>query len=144
VDNFPPDEDVDPAIVDPPHPEFNPDYTSQLVARMWSDGWKGRPLLVHRDGMRYIAWMGTHRIFAARKAKVMIPVVYLNATSLRKAGWPETDLRVPLRQLELADAGDPRAHDLMAVERVKQQLRYTTFAENGAPLLHCPWSLPSE
>ena len=55
-----------------------------LVTSMKESGWVGRPVLVEEHGDGYQAWTGSHRIAAAKKAGVMVPVVVMDSNAIQQ------------------------------------------------------------
>ena len=59
---------IHPDKITPLHEVRNRSALNELVTDMKENGWQGRPLLVIRRKSEYLAWTGSHRIEAARKA----------------------------------------------------------------------------
>jgi hypothetical protein len=89
---------------------------------MVKNGWTGRPILaIENDGAAF-ALTGSHRIAAAKKAGIDIPVIYVDETAA------QTELRDGTFLFDnigagddrvadmLREAGDARAADLMEME----------------------------
>ena len=68
------DWNLDPNRLHAVNSPFNQDHLAKLTESMKRDGWMGRRLLVEelRDGdrVRYYAWTGSHRIEAAKAARL--------------------------------------------------------------------------
>lgn len=80
-------EDIDPWRIAPLHGVRQRKLLSQLVASMRRAGWRGRPLLVIEHGDDYIAWTGSHRIAAAREAKLdRVPCYVMAENALKRVG----------------------------------------------------------
>ena len=95
-----------------------------LVKGMARDGWTGRPVLVWKNGKKNQALTGSHRIAAARKVGIDVPVVFVSNDA---AKWEDPngmfttfqDAIDDQRQSSFLDkAGDAKAANLMAQEDV--------------------------
>jgi hypothetical protein len=71
-----PDELVEPRSLIPINDPVDKQFLRKLVRDMSRRGWSGRPLLVVRLGTSRYAFTGSHRIAAAMRAGIMVPVVY--------------------------------------------------------------------
>jgi len=72
---------LDPRSIRPPHGVCNNLRFIFLFRRFQSNGWEGRPLVVIRlrnsKRWKYYSITGSHRIAAARKAGIKVPVIVL-------------------------------------------------------------------
>ena len=72
---------VNPYRIRPPHPIFADDTYKIILKSMKTDGWVGRPLVVAQMNRNkrwdYSAITGSHRIRAARKAGITVPIEVL-------------------------------------------------------------------
>jgi hypothetical protein len=74
---------IDPAEIKPLHEVRSRKLLNDLVADMRKNGWRGRPLLVIEREADYVAWTGSHRIAAAKKAGlVAVPCYVLHERQL--------------------------------------------------------------
>ncbi len=83
---------LDPTPIEPPHEVDDVSLLEQLVEDMTRDGWQCRPLLVeeiNRVGpvpIPYQGWTGSHRIEAARQARLsQVPRLVITAEEVQKA-----------------------------------------------------------
>jgi hypothetical protein len=60
--------DIQPDLIKPLHEARSQRLLTELADDMKENGWQGRPLLVIERASDYLAWTGSHRIAAARKA----------------------------------------------------------------------------
>ena len=109
-----PDKAVDPFSLTPPNAidEKRIGEVQKMSEKMESDGWTGRPLLVINDE----AITGSHRIAAARKAKIDIPVIEISdETGNQINNWlktnPENTWSVDLSNF-LRQGDEEKLHDL--------------------------------
>jgi hypothetical protein len=70
-------EKISPSKIEPVNEVQDKEKLKQLVSSMKKEGWKGRPIAVLSYGDQYQALTGSHRIFAARKAGIKVPVVVI-------------------------------------------------------------------
>lgn len=61
--------------IQPVHEARDADKLAALISAMETGGWQGRPLLVQDAGNELWAVTGSHRLAAARKLEMEIPVV---------------------------------------------------------------------
>jgi hypothetical protein len=74
--------------ITPLHEARNPRLVDDLVADMRENGWQGIPLLVIEREHDYLAWTGSHRIAAARKAEFLsIPCYVIQEQDLLSLGF---------------------------------------------------------
>lgn len=105
------------------HPVKDKGKFDSLVANMQDRGWVGRPVLVWDNGNGVFALTGSHRIAAARRADIDVPVVHVDAdkfaSQLNKEGLTYDDV-IGSGDYRVEDflrrAGDERAAQLMAQE----------------------------
>ena len=84
------------------------------------NGWTGRPLLVIDRGNGYLAWTGSHRIEAARRADLQaVPCYVVDESKLIKHGVDAAGGHVQdFERLDiLIKVGDAGAISLMWLER---------------------------
>lgn len=74
--------DIHPDLIKPLHEARSQRKLKELAANMKESGWRGRPLLVIERESEYLAWTGSHRIAAARKAG--LPAVPCHVIQERK------------------------------------------------------------
>ena len=83
---------VDPHNVEPLHGirESRVHHLRELIERMRRGGWQGRPIVVEETAPnRYQAWTGTHRLAAARRLGLRVPVLLIDKTRwIRRWGEP--------------------------------------------------------
>jgi diguanylate cyclase (GGDEF)-like protein len=120
------------ADIETRHEVRNPTKATEIAESMKRVGWKGRPLLVIKDGDREIAWTGTHRLDAAKQAGLTdVPRVEVEASALRDAGYDLdelTKLGKKARIEALRKAGQTEAADLLEVERGAKAVRESQSA----------------
>lgn len=63
------------AAVVPPHGVVDDAKLHRLIESMERDGWTGRPIVAQAVGDGYAAWTGSHRLAAANKLDIEVPVV---------------------------------------------------------------------
>ena len=89
---------VDPQHIMPLHgiASSRAQHLRELIARMRKHGWQGRPLIVEEvSPYRYQAWTGTHRLAAARRIGMRVPVVLIDKDKwVRRWGTPKGSLFV--------------------------------------------------
>src|ERR1700753_448665 len=76
---FKPDDYLEAKRIEPVNSVTDPKKLEGLIERFREDGWNGRPILVikgHHNGVQ--ALTGSHRIYAAKKAGIEVPVVEVN------------------------------------------------------------------
>lgn len=135
------DETVPPDELVPPHELRDTGKSSQLAADMAKSGWRGRPVLVWDDGGKMRALTGSHRIVAAQKAGIGVPVLRVDPSAVKwedprglfaafgeVAGTGDDRIETFLRK-----AGDLRAASLMRAEINANDAERKT-AEPTAPL----------
>lgn len=122
------------------HPELIPRYSNEarsqlhiaaIAASMTQDGWRGQPLFVTAPdtaGGLHQAWMGMHRLLAARRVGILgIPVVVATLAQLRdEARFTDAEIRheAPwIWRSKLEQLRDPRPHRLMLLEAINQPKR---------------------
>ncbi len=109
-----PTEEIAPRDIEPLHAVEDAALYDSLVASMWRDGWKGRPLLVAEtsEGLRGLT--GSHRLAAAKCTGTHVPcyVVAMTAEQLERATAEFQDGRVAV----IAETGDASAIALFARE----------------------------
>lgn len=74
ADKIKPDEWIDPNEIEPWNEITDTEKYEELVSKMEDGGWKGRPVLAYEDEYGLKAATGSHRIFAAREAKIEVPI----------------------------------------------------------------------
>ena len=108
---------VAPDRIIPLHGVRDPVKLHRIRQAMVERGWEGRPILVHREGAYYHAWMGSHRVHAATEAGINVPVYEL---TLPGGNPPRPHPSVYVRNRDrlrlLRDYGDQGAIALMAEE----------------------------
>jgi hypothetical protein len=118
-----PDDELEARSIIEIHPPRDRAKLATLVAGMQESGWEGRPILVWDNGNGTYALTGSHRLAAAKKADIAVPVVYVDA-DLFSAALEESDQTFDdvigsgddrVASL-LREAGDTRAADLMDLE----------------------------
>ena len=88
---------LDPTDIKPPHEAHDESLLARLVEDMTHVGWQYRPLLVEdiTRGLgqdRYQGWTGSHRIEAARRAKLArVPCLVITVEERAKAEWEAID-----------------------------------------------------
>jgi hypothetical protein len=133
-----PDVELSPAKLRPPHPNMKwPTEELRLKSQAHVEGlarsmrehgrWDGLPLLVHPlpDGT-YQAWMGFHRLQAAKLADVTVPVVLVTPAQLRSVGVPDDVTFGPTpwaASARLAKLSDKRPYQLRVAEDFNQPKR---------------------
>lgn len=70
---------VDVVAVSPPHGIKDPRKLRRLTEHMRRHGWVGRPLLVAPYAGGYVAWTDSHRLVAARAARLGTVPIYVIA-----------------------------------------------------------------
>jgi len=84
---------VDPQHVKPLHEirKSRAHHLRELIDRMRHEGWQGRALVVEETAPnRYQAWTGTHRLAAARRVGIRVPVVIIDKLKwVRHWGCPK-------------------------------------------------------
>jgi len=124
-----PDDIVEARKLIPPHEVRDKEKLERLAASMESEGWKGRPILVYDVGRGLEALTGSHRIKAAEKAGIDIPIVRVddsigdyvdkNGVSIIDAAFGDSlEISKYLKKF-----GDNRASDLMKIEDFYQVVR---------------------
>ncbi len=79
---------IDPEQIEPLHEVRRPALVHDLASDMSENGWQGRPLLVIERESGYVAWTGTHRIAAAKRAKLSgVPCYVLHESELLRRGF---------------------------------------------------------
>ena len=116
---------VDPHHITPLHElhASRAPHLRDLMARMRASGWEGRPVLVEDVAPnRYQAWTATHRLAAARRNGLYVPILLIDkAKWIRRWGIPpglfvdEVDDDMD-KYLALRDAGDRLAARVMHQE----------------------------
>lgn len=120
------------------HEVRSPEKVDEIAASMQRVGWKGRPALVLNVGDRSIAWTGTHRLEAAKRAGIPysdVPKVEINAEDLVAAGLDPIELSKlgkKARIKALVDAGLTDAANLLEAERKGSPAR-AEAATSGVP-----------
>ena len=83
---------VDPLHVTPLHGilQSRAHHLRELIDRMRRDGWEGRSLIVEETTPhRYQAWTGTHRLAAARRVGLRVPILLIDKDKwIRRWGEP--------------------------------------------------------
>ena len=108
--------------IEPPHHVKDKQKLGKLLTEMENNGWVGRPILAYQNDGEYFALTGSHRIAAAKKLGIEIPVMLVDDDVVNFendsgeflqeiAGSGDDRVAVFLR-----DAGDSRAADLMDAE----------------------------
>jgi hypothetical protein len=84
------DTEVSARNIETPNKVTDKELYKSLVTSMEVDGWKGAPVLAvdKGDGV-YTALTGSHRIYAARKVGIDVPVALIDADKLKK--WLDED-----------------------------------------------------
>jgi diguanylate cyclase (GGDEF)-like protein len=120
------------------HDVRSPAKVSEIGASMKRVGWKGRPLLVVKDGPKETAWTGTHRLAAAKEAGLTeIPRVDVDADALRAVGFDVDELTKQGKKARidaLRKAGQDEAADLLELERgakVAREAKGPTLRDRG-------------
>ena len=110
---------IDPAEITPLHEVRNETLLNWLSADMQENGWEGRPLLVIDRPSGFLAWTGSHRIVAAKNAKLpSVPCYVIQENELIERGfdceWGHVE---DYERLEiLRKIGDEQAIHLMWLE----------------------------
>jgi hypothetical protein len=95
---------------------------NKLVQSMSTNGWQGRPILVYQDMGKAKAITGSHRIAAARKLGLDVPVLYVNKDTIKYEdpnglfGSFKEAINDGRTEEFLRAADDKRAHQLMNLE----------------------------
>ncbi len=116
---------VDPRNITPLHriKKSRLHHLRELLRRLRKDGWQGRPILVELIGRnRYQAWTGTHRLAAARRLHMRVPVVLIDKRKWVRRWGPPEDLIIDEvdddfdKYFALLKAGDKLAARIMHQE----------------------------
>lgn len=113
------EDNLDPHDIIPLHKPTNRSHVTELARDMRERGWRGRELLVIRRGEQYLAWTGSHRIEAARRAKLAsVPCHVVQEPRILKFGVTAQEVHVmDYERLEICKKlGDERATELMSLE----------------------------
>ena len=79
---------IDSKLLTPLHEPRSRRKLQDLVKDMKKNGWRGLPLLVVERESDYLAWTGSHRIVAAKKAGlVSIPCYVIQESELLSRGF---------------------------------------------------------
>lgn len=79
---------INPNEIEPLHEARIPALLRELAEDMEENGWSGRPLLVIERKSEYLAWTGSHRIAAARKAGLKaVPCYVVAELKLTRLGF---------------------------------------------------------
>lgn len=117
------DEEIEPRNLIEIHPVKDKAKFEAIASDMKQNGWQGRPIPVWDTGNGKYALTGSHRIAAAKKAGLDVPIVYADDKALEHYA-AEHDLTTDdiigsgddkVEQI-LRDAGDNRSADLMERE----------------------------
>jgi hypothetical protein len=101
------DETLDPRRIVEIHSVQDKNKFERITKSMSAEGWKGDPLLVWEDGSGGVwALNGSHRIAAARKAGIDVPVKYVDPTAMEN-GLAAKNMSFD----ELIGSGDDRVAD---------------------------------
>lgn len=73
-------ENVSPDDLIPIHSAWDEDRTNRIVASMNQNGWQGRPVLALSVNGRNLAMTGSHRIEAARRSGIDVPVHWVDTS----------------------------------------------------------------
>lgn len=104
------------------HEVRNPTKAAEIAESMKKVGWKGRKLLVVKQGDKETAWTGTHRLEAAKLAGLtpdQVPRITVDAAVLEKNGYNVeelTKLGKKARIEALRKSGQGDAADLLQEE----------------------------
>lgn len=104
--NMKPKNELDPNKLIPLHKAWDESRINDLVASMQEKGWTERPVLVLNTDNRNYALTGTHRIEAARRTGITVPVHYVDTAKTTNS----------LLARMLREAGDHEAAFLVEVE----------------------------
>jgi hypothetical protein len=120
-----PDAVVSPNNMYPPHGVRDKVKLEELAESMKENGWQGRPILVFDDGGANRAFTGSHRIAAAKKSGIDVPVIKIDEAKFEK-WWSEDNYRGTLEQFMredeaqqvrmLKEMGDDRAANELQLE----------------------------
>lgn len=119
------------------HGVRNPEKAQEIAESMKRVGWKGRPLLVVKDGDREIAWTGTHRLEAAKRAGLsrdQVPTLEVSGAKLRDAGYDVEALtkQGKKERIEaLRKSGQEDAARILEEERAAGKAREGKLREKG-------------
>lgn len=114
------------SMIEPPHSARDKVKLSALIDEMKSGGWQGRPVLaIQSDNGAAQAITGSHRIAAAKKSGVEIPVQYVDRSKIdqwfKNNNYSSSDffaLDDFYKQQLFQDIGDSRAARLMGEDVV--------------------------
>ena len=67
-----------------PHEVKDKAKFAKMVEDLEENGWQGRPVLAEKYGEDFQAWTGSHRIAAAKKAGVDVPVVLIDGKKISR------------------------------------------------------------
>ena len=74
--------------ITPLHELRSSQHLQDLVDDMRENGWRGRPLLVIERAEDYLAWTGSHRLAAAKDARIIsVPCYVLAESELTSRGF---------------------------------------------------------
>jgi hypothetical protein len=110
--------------IEPPHEVRDVAKFENLVSGMQKNGWQGRPVLAYEGPNGVQGVTGSHRIAAAQRAGVEVPVVYIESKvfdwqdpkGLLGTWFDAEQAGDDVMETFLRNAGDKRAADLMRME----------------------------
>lgn len=118
-------ETVNASQVKPVHGLKSKDKLNAIVAGMKEKGWEGRPILAIKEkGKKLHGLTGTHRVLAARKVGIGVPVHILKGEELEEAGIDPEFIRATDdedKEYKLRRAGFTQAADLMKEENDRNE-----------------------
>ncbi len=123
----------DPNNIEPPHEVRDDKKLDSLVHRMEEEGWVGRPILMYDTGQANQALTGSHRIAAARKAGIEIPILKVDEDVLNYEDENgDTISEIVYRDADeiaefLKKAGDNDASELMELEHEEQEKGFKEY-----------------
>ncbi len=80
-----PDDYLNSRALEPPHGVRDTDKLSAIEQSMADHGWIGRPIPVYDSGNGLFALTGSHRLAAAKRTGVDVPIVYVDDVKFNRA-----------------------------------------------------------
>ena len=79
---------IDPWTIETLHGVTYDLHLEELIVSMKEEGWSGRPLLVIERTDDFLAWTGTHRVYAAREVGFeKVPCYVVDESVLKQHGF---------------------------------------------------------
>jgi ParB-like nuclease domain len=130
---------VDPMNITPLH-EIRAErmgHLRQLITRMKQEGWVGRPVVVEEtDRNRYQAWSATHRLAAARRLRLWVPILLINKERwIHRWGVPKNLFVDEVGTDEDKYAALNAAGDKLAAEVVRREIELNMSGDNQRSLV---------